>query len=80
MKATTAAAIGWFGTILFVIAYSLVSLGFLAAQHWPYQALNSAGALLIGINALHNKAKAIVILEIFWITVGIIAIMKTYLL
>lgn len=72
--------IGWTGTILFVIAYALVSFEILQAKGIIYQALNMTGALGIGIQGWQKNAKAIVILEGFWIAIGIMALAKANLL
>ncbi len=63
--------LGWVGTILYLIAYGLVSAKKVEGDSWTYQGMNMvAGALLI-INTIYLKAYPSAGLNIAWVGIAI---------
>ncbi len=63
--------LGWVGTILYLIAYGLVSAKKVEGDSWAYQGMNMvAGALLI-INTMYLKAYPSAGLNIAWVGIAI---------
>ena len=71
--------LGWYGTFAILLAYALVSYGFLPSTGLAYQMLNLTGAL--GIMAISYKKKVMqtVALNIIWSLIGIIARARIFL-
>jgi hypothetical protein len=62
--------LGWIGTILYLIAYGLVSAKKAEGDSWLYQGLNIiAGALLI-INTIYLRAYPSAGLNIAWVGIA----------
>jgi len=66
--------IGWLGTILYLVAYGLVSAKKAEGDSWLYQGLNMiAGALLI-INTIYLRAYPSAGLNIAWVGIAIVTL------
>jgi hypothetical protein len=68
--------IGWSANIVFVLAYLLVSSGKLKGESITFNMMNLVGALLYGIYAVGNHAQSLLVLEIFWASVAVVAIRR----
>ena len=66
---------GWTGTVLIVLAYAFVSNGIVGVD-FTFQAMNLAGAALLGINVLRKRAWASVALQLVWIAISATALAK----
>lgn len=67
MEKTIIDVIGWTGTVLYLIAYGLVSMKKVEADSWAYQGMNFvAGAMLI-VNTLYLQAYPSVGLNVAWV-------------
>ena len=59
-------ALGWVGTITFVVAYYGVSFGKLKADSLTYQLMNLFGAIAVGFSVFVKQAWPAFALEIIW--------------
>jgi hypothetical protein len=71
-----AEAAGWYGTVAILLAYVLVSFGFVTANGTVFQLLNLTGAIGIIIIAVHKNVKQSVVLNIFWAGVAIVSLLR----
>jgi hypothetical protein len=66
--------LGWLGTILYLIAYGLVSAKKAEGDSWLYQGINMiAGALLI-VNTIYLRAYPSAGLNIAWVGIAIVTL------
>ena len=68
--------IGWYGTVAIVLAYALVSFGFVPATSIGYQVLNGTGALGIVYISFKKKAYQPGVLNVIWAVIAAIAIAR----
>lgn len=68
--------IGWYGTIAIVSAYALLSFGVLVSDNIVYQLLNATGAIGIVYISLKKKAYQPGVLNIIWMIIAIVAIIR----
>lgn len=76
MNKTIGEAIGYYGTVAIVLAYALVSFGFMTAQDLIYQILNATGAMGIVYISFAKKAYQPAILNVIWTIIAVIAIVN----
>jgi hypothetical protein len=63
--------LGWVGTVLYLVAYALVSFKKVTGDSWLYQGINIlAGALLIA-NTYYWRAYPSLGLNAAWIAIGV---------
>jgi hypothetical protein len=78
MKNTTIAnvsdLIGWLGTLAYIVAYLLLSLGKLKAEQKAYHLLNILGALGLIVNAIHLKDYPNIVVNTVWFAIGSMAL------
>jgi hypothetical protein len=67
---------GGVGVALIVGAYLFLQLGRLASASLAYSAVNGAGALLILISLLFKFNLPAFVIEVFWIVISLIGIVK----
>ena len=65
---------GWFGAILLLLAYFLVSTKRVGGTSIRYQSLNVAGSVLVGANALYYTALPSFSINVVWILIGVAAL------
>ncbi|WP_446497229.1 CBU_0592 family membrane protein [Hwangdonia seohaensis] len=68
--------IGWFGALLFIFAYLLLSFNKIKADKTPYQLMNVLGAICLMINSYKIDDDPNFILNFVWMCIGVIAIMS----
>ena len=68
--------IGWAGTFFILVAYTVNSLGYITSENIIYPILNLVGAALLGIRVFADKNWSNVFLEVFWLGIAIVAILK----
>jgi hypothetical protein len=68
--------IGWTADACFVSAFWLVSSGRIPGEGWLFNSINLAGALLYGFYAWNKDAIPVLVLEVFWGGIALIAIAK----
>ena len=67
---------GWTGTVLFLLAYCLVTFRKIEATSRSYQLLNLFGAIFLGINVFYARAWPALVLEIVWVGIAISALVR----
>jgi len=78
MKAKLIELFGWYGTIAIVLAYFLVSFSFLSVNNIWYQVLNVTGSLGIVTDAFYKKDYQPGVLNIIWIIIAVVAIVRMF--
>ncbi|RJP54011.1 MAG: hypothetical protein C4557_03760 [Anaerolineaceae bacterium] len=66
--------IGWAGTILYLIAYGLVSAKKVESDSWTYQGMNFAAGTMLIINTLYLEAYPSVGLNIAWVGIAVLTL------
>lgn len=69
--------IGWVGVLLILLAFALTTFGVINAKDIAYGLLNFSGALGIIISSYTKKDFQPVALNIVWLLVAIIAIIRS---
>lgn len=64
---------GWFGAVLILLAYLLLSAGRLGGQSLVYQGMNVVGALGFVINGWWHGAMPSAALNVLWLLIGGVA-------
>lgn len=67
---------GWYGAVAIVLSYALVSFSYLEPTSMVYQLLNVTGALGIGVVSFYKKAYQLVVLNIIWTVIALVAILN----
>jgi len=68
---------GWFGSGLIILAYYLLQTNKIEETDLKYQLINIFGALMLSVNAYSKQAFAILALQIAWIIIGLVGMMKS---
>ncbi len=68
--------IGYTADVCFVSAFWLVSSGRVRGEGWTFNSINLTGALLYGFYAWNKDAIPVLVLEIFWGAIALLAITK----
>lgn len=71
--------IGWYGTVAIVVAYFLVSFGFISGESISFQILNISGALGVLWISFVRKVYQTVALESIWAVIGVVALVRIFL-
>ncbi|NOH03825.1 MAG: hypothetical protein HND47_18610 [Chloroflexi bacterium] len=66
--------IGWVGTILYLVAYALVSAKKVESDSWAYQGMNFIAGTLLIINTLYWQAYPSVGLNVAWVGIAVITL------
>lgn len=74
MMISLSEALGWIGSLLYVIAYLLLTLKKLQSDSPYYHLLNILGATGLIINAFHWRDFPSLAVNIVWLGIGVIAI------
>jgi len=67
---------GWYGTVVIVLAYALVSFHVLESGSFVYQILNLTGALGIVAVSFYKKAYQPGVLNAVWAVIALVAIIS----
>jgi len=67
--------VGWFGMLIILLAYGLLSLAFLSATSIAYQIMNAFGALALIYTAFKTSAYPVVVLNVVWLLIAIFALL-----
>jgi len=70
---------GWYGMIVLILSYFLVSFSVIAANGVVYQLMNVTGAVGIMILALSKNVAQSFWLNLFWAMIGVIALVNILL-
>lgn len=68
--------IGWYGTFVVILAYFLVSFGYVSSSAFSYQLLNLMGALGILYIVLKKKVYQSAAVNLVWGIIAVIAMVK----
>lgn len=68
--------VGWYGAVVILIAYGLVSFSLITPTSIGYQLLNLTGGVGIVINSFRHRAYPSGILNIIWSIIAVVAILK----
>lgn len=79
MKNLLSELLGWYGLIVVLLGYFLVSFSILKAESVPYQLLNVTGATGLTVVSLAKRAYQLTIVNVVWGTIGLIALVKMLL-
>lgn len=66
--------LGWVGTIVYLIAYGLVSAKKTEGDSWLYQGLNMIAGVLLVINTIYLRAYPSAGLNIAWVGIAIVTL------
>lgn len=69
-------AVGIIGAALLMVAYLLLQINKLQSSGLAYSLLNAVGALLIVCSLLVNFNLAAFLIEVFWVLISIIGIVR----
>jgi hypothetical protein len=69
-------AVGWIGAVLLLVAYVLVSTRRLEGQAATFHGLNLLGGAGLAANSAVNGAFPSVALNVIWMAVGIVALVR----
>ncbi len=70
--------IGWIGTILYLIAYGLVSAKKAESDSWLYQGLNIIAGTLLIINTFYLRAYPSAGLNIAWVGIAVLTLGRKF--
>jgi hypothetical protein len=68
--------IGWFGALLIIAAYALLSAGRLKAESIAYHLMNILGAVGFVVNSGWNGALPSAAMNVVWIGIGMYALFQ----
>ena len=71
--------LGWVGTILYLVAYALVSMKKVEGDSILYQGMNIAAGTLLVINTLYLRAYPSAGLNVAWIGIGMVTLGRRWL-
>lgn len=74
MERTLIDIIGWTGTILYLLAYGLVSAKKVESDSCAYQGMNLIAGTMLIINTLYLRAYPSVGLNIAWVGIAIVTL------
>ena len=70
---------GWYGMIALIVAYFLVSFGIIDGEGLAFQLMNLTGGVGLLIVAASKHVVQSVILNFFWASIGVIAIIRLFI-
>ena len=68
--------LGWVGTVLYLIAYYLVSIKKVEGDSIPYQSMNIVAGILLVINTFYWRAYPSLGLNAAWILIGVFTLSR----
>lgn len=71
-------AVGWIGAALVLIAYGLLSIKWMEANWYSYQALNVAGAVMLVVNSYYLGAYPSVGVNAAWVGIAAITLFREW--
>lgn len=67
---------GWTGVSFFIIAYCLLSGNYISSKHYSFHLLNIVGGIGLSINAFYYHNQSNMLVNVIWITIGLVSIIK----
>lgn len=71
-------AIGWTGTILLMAGYGINTLGFIESTGPLYATINIVAGFCLGVRVFADRNWSNLFLEIFWVGVALISIVRYF--
>ena len=68
--------LGWIGVVAILVAFALVSFGYVGGQSLAFQILNLAGSGLIAYDAFTNRDKPAAVLNLAYAAIAVIVLLK----
>ncbi len=78
MKNRITEILGWYGVVVIVLAYVLLSFDVFTSKSLVYQILNFTGAIGIMVDALDDKDYQPVVLNLIWAVVALITVFRIF--
>ncbi|GEM_PF-2612077 len=78
-KAKAVELLGYFGATLLIGAYFLVSFDVVESNSLAYQGMNLLAAIVYGFYAVIRKVTPVLVVQLFWGTIGLVAILRILL-
>ncbi len=69
---------GWIATIIFIMAYYLITTNKVNNDSISYHLINLIGAIMLGINVYYHRAWPSFGMEIIWVLISIYGIKNAY--
>ena len=69
---------GWAGSVLYLLAYALVSAKKLTGDSFAYQGMNISAGILLVLYGFSKSASATVGLNATWIAIGLITLTRKW--
>lgn len=76
MEQTIINILGWAGTIIYLIAYGLISAKKVEGDSWLYQGLNIVAGTFLIINTIYLRAYPSAGLNIAWVGIAFITLSR----
>jgi len=70
--------LGWVGTVLYLVAYALVSVKKVEGDSLFYQGMNIVAGILLVINTFYWRAYPSLGLNVAWIGIGVFTLGRKY--
>lgn len=70
--------IGWLGTVILMATYMLNIFGVVSAQSLAYLIPNLLAGIFLGMRVYKDRNYSNVLLEIFWIAITLVAIVRYF--
>jgi uncharacterized membrane protein len=70
--------LGWIGTILFLVAYALVSMKKAESDSWLYQGMNLVAGIFLIINTIYLRAYPSAGLNIAWVGIAVFTLGRKF--
>ena len=71
--------LGWVGTVLYLVAYALVSMKKVEGDSVVYQGMNIVAGVLLVLNTLYLRAYPSAGLNVAWIGIGVVTLGRKWL-
>jgi len=69
-------AFGWFGALILIAAYALISHGSMGGRSVAYQSLNVAGSVLLMVNTAWHHAWPSSAVNLIWVAIAVGALIR----
>lgn len=71
--------LGWVGTVLYLIAYALISMKKVEGDSLLYQGMNITAGILLIVNTLYLQAYPSAGLNVAWVGIGLFTLGRKWL-
>lgn len=79
MEAIIMDVLGWIGTVMYLVAYALISTKKVEGDSMFYQGLNIVAGILLVINTFYWRAYPSLGLNVAWIGIGAVTVGRKWL-